>query len=514
MSVNKKVIIGIFLAIFTFLAFQQVSKLFFSSSKEFTTLRIEQGTLVKSLEFTGKAVPAKEVIISSEVGGRIEKIWVKEGEKVSKGKLLISLAKTEILASIEKAKAEVQFNQANLAYLQSLPRQEEVEFYSAQVEARRKRLEDLEVLALSKIKVALSTTKEAIGNLADVVFNYPLSPSPQLKFIPISNSLKPKLEEERLKVRNDLKAWEEKIARGNEDIEGLISLSLNFLLGVLEFLDDLSLAVNNPVPASEISAEDLSLWKGNVLKAKNLVSSQIEILASVRNSISSAREDLKVTEKQLRLVKSGPTLEEIEQQKAKLNSAKATLKELQERIKKFDIFSPIAGEITKIEVEEGEVVSPFTPLITLFGEGKFEIEAFVPEVDISKIEVGSLAEITFDALENKKFKGIVVQIGDKAKLIEGVPSYKVNLTLEGDKEALEEIREGMTAEIKLELARKDKVLYVPLKAVFQDGEKYYLKLLRDGEVEKVEIELGIEDDLGNVEIKSEEVQQGDLVVID
>jgi macrolide-specific efflux system membrane fusion protein len=67
---------------------------------------VEQGVFVESIVATGTVSPENRLVIKSPVAGRIERILVKEGQKVWKGQVLAWVSTTERAALLDSARAE------------------------------------------------------------------------------------------------------------------------------------------------------------------------------------------------------------------------------------------------------------------------------------------------------------------------------------------------------------------------------------------------------------------------
>ena len=78
------------------------------------------------------SVEAKDVKVSSKVGGRISKIYIKEGDKVQKGQKLLELEGNEIVAQLEQAKANYAKSLSDLSDLIMGARPQEIAQASAQ----------------------------------------------------------------------------------------------------------------------------------------------------------------------------------------------------------------------------------------------------------------------------------------------------------------------------------------------------------------------------------------------
>lgn len=107
MSKKKKILIALLLTALIVL----VVVLNLNGSKEkaieVQTEKVKRGHVIKTVSASGKIQPVTDVKISSNVSARIMKLMVKEGDRVKKGQLLVSLDRTNYEAAVNQAKAEV-----------------------------------------------------------------------------------------------------------------------------------------------------------------------------------------------------------------------------------------------------------------------------------------------------------------------------------------------------------------------------------------------------------------------
>ncbi len=73
---------------------------------EVQTEKVKRSHLVRTVTASGKIQPVTDVKISSNVSAKIIKLLVKEGDRVKKGQLLVSLDRTNYEAGVNQAKAE------------------------------------------------------------------------------------------------------------------------------------------------------------------------------------------------------------------------------------------------------------------------------------------------------------------------------------------------------------------------------------------------------------------------
>lgn len=80
----------------------------------------------------------------------------------------------------------------------------------------------------------------------------------------------------------------------------------------------------------------------------------------------------------------------------------------------FLVKSPIDGEIVELNIKRGEAVG-MDGICEIADTSKMFVDAEVYVSDVSKIKIGSSAEVFSDALADKKFSGKVVEISNYVK---------------------------------------------------------------------------------------------------
>jgi HlyD family secretion protein len=107
---------------------------------------------------------------------------------------------------------------------------------------------------------------------------------------------------------------------------------------------------------------------------------------------------------------------------ATVDQARATLQEAKDNLSKTRIMAPIAGRVTRLAVEEGEVAVPGTfsrdvgLLMTIADMSKILAKVQVDETDVVRLADGDSVEVTIDAFPDTAFVGRVTKISNSAKL--------------------------------------------------------------------------------------------------
>ena len=164
-----------------------------------------------------------------------------------------------------------------------------------------------------------------------------------------------------------------------------------------------------------------------------------------------------------------------------LTTQEATLRANIDLLGKTVAIAPFDGIVTNLPVREGETVvegiqnAEGSTLMTLADMSVITAEVKVDETDIVNVAVGQTADVTVDALPGKVFKGHVTEVGDQALLRstgvatsqttsgqEEAKDFKVVITLDNPSD---ELRPGLSTTAKIQTARKDDVVAIPIQAL-------------------------------------------------
>lgn len=103
-----------------------------------------------------------------------------------------------------------------------------------------------------------------------------------------------------------------------------------------------------------------------------------------------------------------------------VSQARAALDEAQDQLSKTVILAPMAGRVTRLNVEEGETVivgtmnNPGSLVLTVSDLSVMEVVLEVDETDVPEISLGDRAKVDLDAFPDLEFPGVVTEIGNSA----------------------------------------------------------------------------------------------------
>jgi RND family efflux transporter MFP subunit len=164
-----------------------------------------------------------------------------------------------------------------------------------------------------------------------------------------------------------------------------------------------------------------------------------------------------------------------------LESQRAAVREAEVRLSYATIQAPIAGVIGSISTQEGETVATgfsAPTFVTIIDLDRLQVDAFVDEVDIGKVEPGQSGTFTVDAFPGRDFEGRVTAIYPKAVIQDNVVNYDVVLSITTPYHGL--LRPEMTASVALLLGARTGVLAIPAQAVKRVDGRTVVYLSRDG----------------------------------
>lgn len=158
----------------------------------------------------------------------------------------------------------------------------------------------------------------------------------------------------------------------------------------------------------------------------------------------------------------------------RIEQARANLMGNKDSLRKTTLVSPIDGVVTAKPVEQGEnaiigtMNNPGTILVTVSDMSIVEGEMEVDETDVPHVKVGQKASLTFDAYPEKKFEGVVTEIGGSpiTKSALGTDSSAVNFKVRVQvANPPSNIRPGFSVSGKIETDRREAALAIPIPAL-------------------------------------------------
>jgi len=205
-----------------------------------------------------------------------------------------------------------------------------------------------------------------------------------------------------------------------------------------------------------------------------------------------------------------------------VESMKAQVKESRDNLKRTNIYAPISGTVSLLNVKQGERVvgtaqMTGTEMLRIADFENIEVRVDVSENDVVRVSKGDTVMIEVDAYTDREFTGIVDQIASSAQGVgsmvqDQVTNFTVEVLILKDSYAdlitegkTTPFRPGMSASVEIQTKKVSDVLTIPIQAVTTRSESGdTLKTAKDmqevvftldsSKVAKTAIKTGIQDE--------------------
>jgi len=192
-----------------------------------------------------------------------------------------------------------------------------------------------------------------------------------------------------------------------------------------------------------------------------------------------------------------------------LAAAQARLQAIQATVDSQSLTAPFAGTITEVDIKPGDQVSPSSIGFRLDKLDRLLVDVQVSEVDINNIQVGQPVTLSFDAIPDKQYNGVVTQVPEVGDIIQGVVEFSVLVEL---KDADQNVKPGMTAAVNIVINQITNTLLVPNSAVRLVDGQYVVYILKDNQLQPIEITLGASSDTES-QVLDGNLKVGDQIVL-
>src|SRR5712664_4533513 len=160
-----------------------------------------------------------------------------------------------------------------------------------------------------------------------------------------------------------------------------------------------------------------------------------------------------------------------------VEQSRAGLQEARDQLAKTHLVAPMAGRVTRLAVEEGEVAVPGTfsretgLLLTISDLSVIQTKVQVDETDVVRLHMGDSVEVTIDAFPDTTFVGRVTKISTSAILTaasaaagqnDHAVDYQVEITLANPPS---DVRPDLSATARIVTDTRKQALAIPIIAL-------------------------------------------------
>lgn len=481
------------------------------------------GDLSAGATASGRLLPQREAQLALGITGQVETVYVKVGNEVQAGDVLIQLEDGSLERAVHSAEQTLAIQEANLAELRQGASEADIAVAEASLESARASLAnaqaglvsaksaltkaelsrdslaDADVTAAASLKSAQATLASAQAQLAALLEGADSDAVEQarLNLEQAKNNLwNAQLERDAVNGRqgtpNYLKE-QMKASVANAEIAVRVA-EISYLQAQEGATDEAIAAARATVASAEaqvVSAQaGLDDIDDQIAQAEAAVVQAEAQVAQAEASILQAEAGVAQAEANLTSLLAGASEEKIAIAEAQVAQARISLEDARANLAKAALKAPFGGVVTEVYVAVGEWASGLA--VELVDTGSLEVVLDMDEIDIGAIAVGQPTVVTLEAWPDEALTGEVVAIAPKAKIQSEIVTYEVHLRAEaGDLPVLT----GMTANAELITANRENVLLIPNRAITADraAGKYYVNLVEGNEILKTEVTIGLRD---------------------
>ena len=330
-------------------------------------------------------IEGEEVIIASEVTGRVAEMLVDRGDRVTAGDVLVRLDDKVLQSQRLEAEAGLAAARANLARVEAGARSEEIAAAQA---------------ALAQAEAERDGAAQAVIHAQDVISN-PLSIDAEVD----AARTQVRLAEQGVEMAEaelaETNLWYGVYVGDGGDTERVWNLQVQAaqaaltqaqaeLVGAQRYLGVLLATRENPLELeAQLHAAEME---------QDLTEAQVAAAQAALDEL-----------------KAGPTVEEVAIAQAQVRQAEAAVRMVDAQIAQLTLTAPMDGIVTSRSAQVGETATAGSPLLTIANLDDVTLVIYVPENRVGQVRLGQDVEVQVDSFPSQVFVGHVTNIAGEAE---------------------------------------------------------------------------------------------------
>ncbi|MDD4695750.1 MAG: efflux RND transporter periplasmic adaptor subunit [Patescibacteria group bacterium] len=513
----------------------------------YTTEAVQKSKLIQTVSETGTIKPADEIELNFQNIGKISKVNVKTGDKVTTDQILAELDYKDLSIRIKDANASLDIAKANLDKLKTGAtsyainvKQVSVDKAETEYKSALNELEEIkasvnegssqaETDALISMDTNISKAQIAIDNIKTILDDDDAEYLFGVKETGSLYKIETSYESSKNSIINTkISINKARSTKSRSDIKIALNKTIASINSTFNTLLDGYRMLENTITSSTFTQTQLDAHKSTVSAQQTIISTALsstqtaldnlndtelnnygaisgsQQITNAQSKVDSYYSSWQLAKGQLEELKAPARNQDVSLYEAQGRQAQSNIESIRNQIENSIIRAPIDGIITDVAYKKGEQFSSTQPAIKMLSDGKLEIEVDISESDIIKVKNDDSVEISLDALSSdQKLYGIVYDINPAETVIQDVIYYKIKIAFDIPLELEENIKPGMTANVIIKTKEKDDVLIIPSRAIIdRNGDGQFIKILENNSPKEISIKTGIYGDNGMVEVIS------------
>lgn len=479
-------------------------------AREVEAVTVHRGSLEDALRVTGtlQPLPEGEAKVAAQVSGRLERVFVRTGQRVKAGELLATVSRTDLQALAQqseagvreaerevdalraeretrarnlplqeqKAEADLAAAEAHLALLRAGSRPEEVERAEAAVQAEQAELDRLRAGSRpQEVAQAEAAVRDARAN-RDALQK--------------DAARKRSLYEKGIVAAKEAERAEADLAAGQANLE--------------QKEQALSLAKAGSRP-EEIRAQENRVKEAQAQLRQARAGNRPEEIREAEAALIGARtavEQARASRAELRALD-----DRIASARARVDAARQQTRAARVTAGRTEIRAPIAGVVTQLLARSGEGVSEQSPVAQILNTTAYRAVLEIPASHRAEAQPGTPVEVRVPGLAGSRFNGSIRTLLAAANTETGFLPAEVWIS-----DPQHRLAQGMAVDAVLRRSHAGSGLFVPSRALFAREGEQYVYVIRGDEAHEQAVEVGIE--RGEETEITKGLREGDRVVRD
>lgn len=435
---------------------------------------VGRGDIRDQIELSGRTESLQDVNLGFADQGRVQNIYVTEGQRVKAGQVLATLEMGDLSAQMKSARAALTIARADADSTRN---------------------------SLSRVTAEQDAIVEtAKRNLYGSLAAYPDDQFSALAAPIITGNYTGNIEGD---YKIDI--YGSNASTGASlNYSGLESGTVSLTVGVPVALGTRGLYITFPNNTGYVNSKwTVSIPNKRGATYQSLYNNYQTALASRERAIASAQ--------------SGAGSATYSVTRARIDQAEAQVAQIGAAMTRRQIRAPFSGTISKVTLKKGEstigTAKDVSPGISMLATDNYKVVIKIPEIDVSRVVSGTAVNITLDAYgPDEVFRGTITTINPAETIVDGVPVYEGTVVFE---KRDDRIRSGMTANVGILIGEKAGVIQVPGEYIKQDRvrRKQYIQVVDSEKKNKTverEITTGLRGSDGMTEVISG-VSEGEVI---
>jgi len=392
-------------------------------------VEVTRGDLTVTVNGIGNIAIAEERTLSFGADGKVEEIYIEEGDKVSKNDVLAKLDTDALELAVTQAELALTEQQVAVTQAEVALTEKEVAVTEAEVALTEKEV------AVTEAQVALETAEYNLYEAKDIYIWQDI------------RTAQSDVDEAQRYLDDALWNLNQSTGPGVEFAQKIV-IHAQSRLDTAEDILEAMLAGTDP---QEVDIKNLELE----LAQQSLELTQLT-LELAEQSLEQARHSEKLAQ------------QSVEQEQRSLVETRQSLALAQKQLNEATLTAPFDGVVARVDVDEGDSVSATTTIAYFVDLTSLELEVEVDEIDIPSVKLGQRAIISIDALPGVELEGKVTFIPPMSREEPGLVLYDVKIGFDVPQGF--ELRGGMSATADIVIDERSNVLLVPNQAIRLDSQ--------------------------------------------